>query len=341
MGNLWLMKRNLLILGATAAALLLMFGVYRATLPTSALLSPDEAQAQLEELASRFSAAIENDRDVSALLEPVAKVVAQQPRLRDGQKLLGQIYAQLGEMDDAYEAFAAALTIDPNEAQLQNLAGTAAMMLGETTAAETHHRLAVQQDPAEPTLLLPLADVLIKTGRWDEARDILLRSMELQSTLHQPHAALSDVYAGRNAAGDGRLAIDQMEAALSKLPLTPEWVEQRVVYARKLARLFAQQDDPMEAVAVLDSLSGPPRVSPEVLGEIAQYLATNGQPVLAGLEYEIAMKARPGEADYAAAAARWYLKGGDTDAADAMLKRLETINPRHAAIRELRDGLAQ
>jgi len=334
------MKRNLLILAATAAALLLMFGVYRATLPTSALLSPEEAQTQIEELAARFSAAIENERDVTPLRDAVKTIVAQQPGLRDGQKLLGQIQAQLGEIDEAYEAFAAALLIDPNEAQLQNLAGTAAMMLGDATAAETHQRLAVQQAPDEPALLLSLADVLIKTERWDEARNILLRSMELDSTSHQPHGALSDVYFGRGEPGDAQLAIDQMETALAKLPLTAEWVEQRVTYARKLARLFVEIGDPMEAVAVLDSLSGPPRVSPAVLGEIAEYLATNGQPVLAGLEYEIALKTRPGEADYAAAAARWYLQGGDAAAARAMVERLETINPRHEAIGGLRSTLA-
>lgn len=339
MGTLCFMKRNLLILAATAAVLVLMFGVYRATLPTSALLTPEEAQTKLEDLAARFSAAIENERDVSPLREPVETIVAQQPGLRDGQKLLGQILSQLGEMDEAYAAFAAALTIDPHEAQLQNLAGSAAMMLGDFTAAESHHRLAVQQVPDDPALLLPLADVLIKTQRWDEARNILLRSMELQSTLHQPHAALSDVYFGRGEPGDEQLAIDQMETALAKLPMTAEWAEQRVTYARKLARLFAERGEPMEAVAVLDSLSGPPRVSPAVLGEIAECLAANGQPVLAGLEYEIALKVRPGEADYAAAAARWYLEGGDADAARTMVDRLETINPRHEAISELRDTI--
>lgn len=338
-GNLCVMKRNLLILVAAAAVVLLMVGVYRATLPTSALLSPEEAQTQLEDLAARFSAAIENERDVSPLLEPVESIVAQRPELRDGQKLLGQIHAQLGEMEKAYDAFSTALTIDPNEPQLQNLAGSAAMMIGETAAAETHHRLAVKQAPDDPALLLPLADVLIKTGRWDEARDALLRAMELQSTLHQPHAAMSDVYFGRGQPGDEALAIDQMEMALAKLPMTPEWAGQRVVYARKLARLFAEWGEPMEAIAVLDSLSDGARFSPQVLREMAGYLEANGQAVLAGLQYEMALESRPGEADYAAQAARWYLKGGDANAARAMMGRLEAMNPRHEALGELRAAL--
>ncbi|MEM9418064.1 MAG: tetratricopeptide repeat protein [Planctomycetota bacterium] len=330
------MKRNLLIVAAAVAVLLLMFGVYRSTLPTSALISPEEAQTQLQDLAARFSAAIENERDVRPLLEPVESILAQQPGLRDGQKLLGQIHAQLGEIQPAYDAFAEALMIDPNEAHLQNLAGTAAMMLDDVTAAETHHRLAAQQSPDDPVLLLPLADVLLKIQRWDESRNILLRVLELDSTLHQPHAALSDVYAGRGQLGDDVRAIDQMEKALSKLPMTAEWAEHRVVYARKLARLFAERDEPMEAIAVLDSLSSSARYSPDVLRETAEYLDANGQTVLAGLQYEMALKDLPTRADYAEESVRWYLRGGDKSAAQTMLERLELIDPRHEAIAELK-----
>ncbi|MEM6853503.1 MAG: tetratricopeptide repeat protein [Planctomycetota bacterium] len=335
------MKRNLLILAAAAAVLMLMFGVYRATLPTSALLTPEEAQTQLEDLAARFSAAIENERDVEPLLEPVKSIVAQQPGLRDGQKLLGQIHAQLDQIAEAYDAFAAALTIDPVEPHLQNLAGTAAMMLGETTAAETHHRLAVQQLPDEPALMLPLADVLIKTQRWDEARGVLLRAMELNSTQHEPHAAMSDVYFGRGEPGDDTLAIEQIQKALAKLPMTPEWADQQVVYVRKYARLHAARGEPMEAIAVLDQLAKNAEYTPEVLAEMAGYLEANGQTVLAGLQYEMALRARPGAADYAAEAARWYLKGGDTSAARTMLDRLESIAPRHEAINTLRTALKE
>ncbi|MEM1107654.1 MAG: tetratricopeptide repeat protein [Planctomycetota bacterium] len=333
------MKRPLSILGATAAVLLLMFGIYRVTRPQSALMSPEEAQAELETLGGRFTAAIQNKRDVTPLLEPVRLIVAQHPRSRDGQTLLGQIYLELENPEKAYDALATALSIDPQGAQLQNLAGTAAMMLDEVTAGESHHRLAVQQEPDNPELLLPLADVLIKTARWDEARDILLRSLELDLTQHAPHAAMSDVFVGRGQEGDSTLAIEHMEKALAKLPLTEEWAEDRVIYARKLARLFADRDEPIEAVAVLDSLSDAARFSPEVLADMAGYLDANGQTALAGLQYEMALAERPAEARYAAEAARWYLAGGDASAARAMLERLEGIAPDHPAITKLRAAL--
>lgn len=325
-----------MILLAAAAVVLLMLGVYRATRPTSALLTPAQAQTQIEELAARFSAAIENERDVRPLLEQVRPIVGQQPTLRDGQKLLGQIYAQLGEIGKAYDAFSAALTIDGVEPQLQNLAGTAAMMRGDVAAAETHHLLAVKQVPDDAGLLLPLADVYLKTRRWDEARGVLLRAMELQPTAHAPHAAMSDMFAGRAEDGDLTLAIDQMEKALAKMLSTPETAAQRLIYARKLARLYGLRDEPMEAIVLLDSLPEAARNSPGVLADMAKYLDENGQPVLAGLQYETALAANPAAADYAAKAARWYLKGGDVAAARVMLARLVEIDPRHEAVGELR-----
>ncbi len=333
------MKKTLWILAATAAALLLMLGVYRATRPVSVLMSEAEAQTKIEDLAARFSAAIENKREVGPLLEQIKPIVDQRPNLRDGRKLLGQVYAQLGRVEEAYVQFDAALRLDPNEPQLQNLAGTAAMMLGRTEVAEAHHRRAVELAPGEPALKLPLADVLVKTGRYDAARLLLLRALEQQLSLHEASALMSDVYAQRGGEGDLRLAIGQMEEAVAKLPVEPRYVEQRVIYARKLARLYAAMDDPMEAIAVLDSLHDAARFSPEVLAEMAGYFEANGQAALAGLQYAQAAERRPGNADLVAEAGRWYLKGGDRAAARLMLRRLEGMDAGHPAVAELRAGL--
>jgi len=329
------MKRNLSIVAAAAAVLVLMFGVYRVTQPTSAIISPEAAQQQLLDLGARFSAAIENERDVTPFLEPVRLIVVQRPELRSGRKLLGQVYVKLGKTQEAYEEFAVALTLDPADAQLQNLAGTAAMMIGDAASAETHHRLAVRLSPEEPKLLLPLADVLIKAKRWEEARGVLLLALEIQLTLHEASAGLSDVYAGRGQPGDGQLALDQMEKAINQLPQKPETAETRVIYTRKLARLFAEQGDAMEAIQVLDSLPESARFSPEVLATMAGYLEGNGQAALAGLQYELALDHQPTNADYAEQAARWYLKGGDASAAKAMLGKLKEISRHHPAIAEL------
>ncbi|MEM9882623.1 MAG: tetratricopeptide repeat protein [Planctomycetota bacterium] len=318
----------LLILAATAAVLLLMAGVYRATRPASGLLTAEEARAELEDLAVRFSAAIENGRDVAPLRGPIEAVVDQRPELRNGRKLLGQLYAHVGDTAMAYDEFAAALSIDPEEPMLQNLAGTAAAMLGDATAAETHHRLAVRQAPDDPALRLPLADLLIEQGRWDEARDVLLGALSIRVTLHEANFLLGEVYVGRGQEGDTALAVGQFEQALAKLPPgKPGSAASRVAYARRLASYYAELGEPREAVAVLDSLPEAARFSPEVLADMAGYLDRQGQAVLAGLQYEIALDREPTNADYAALAAEWYERGGDTRAAALMRARRAEIGP--------------
>ncbi|MEO1235540.1 MAG: tetratricopeptide repeat protein [Planctomycetota bacterium] len=330
------MKRTLWIVAATAAVLLLMTGVYRSTRPTSAFLSEEAAREQLEDLAARFSAAIENDRDVEPIRLGVESIVAQRPEMREGRTLLGQVYVRQGRNAEAYGEFAAALTLEPGDAELQNLAGSAALLTGDLAKAEAHHLLAVRAAPGEARLLLPLADVYLKAERWDDARNVLLRALELELTLHEASALLSDVYAGRGQEGDASLAIQQMEKALAQLPGGTETLTLRATYARKLANRYAAAGEPMEAVAVLNALPTGLRFSDAILAQVAELFDANGQAALAGLQYELALDVRPTEASVAAAAARWYARGGDAAAARAMLDRLERLSPRHPALAEVR-----
>ncbi|MEM6458778.1 MAG: tetratricopeptide repeat protein [Planctomycetota bacterium] len=316
------------ILAAAGAVLLLMAGIYQATRPASGLPTAEEAQAQIEDLAVRFSAAIENGRDVGPLRQPIEAIVDHRPGLRDGRKLLGQLYAHVGDTAMAYEQFAAALSLDPEEPRLQNLAGTAAAMLGDATAAETHHRLAVRQAPDDPALRLPLADLLIEQERWDEARDVLLGALSIRVTMHEANFLLGEVYAGRGGEGDAALAAGQFEKAIAKLPPgRPSSEVSRVAYTRRLASLYAEIGEPREAVAVLDALPEAARFSPGVLADLAGYLDGQGQAVLAGLQYEMALDRQPTNAGYAAKAAEWYERGGDARAAALMRARLAEIRP--------------
>ncbi|MEL7089817.1 MAG: hypothetical protein AAGL98_15465, partial [Planctomycetota bacterium] len=312
------MKTKLWIVAAAGAALLLILGVYRATRPTSVLLTPAQAQAQLEDAAARFSAAIENRRDVRPLLKDIQPIVDQHPDLRAARVLLGQWHTQVGDGEKAYAQFAAALELEPDDAPLQNLAGTTAVMFDELRLARTHHRLAAQAEPDNPRWLLPLADVLIKQQEWDGAQRALMQALRLNSTLHRAHAGLADVYAKRGRDGDVQRAIDQMENARAQVVSDPEAAEDLIVYVRKLAHLYARLDNPMEAARVINTLlPEDARARPEVIAEMAGYLAQNGQPLNAALEYQLALEDDPDHAGFAAEGARWLIEAGRWDAAAA------------------------
>ena len=329
------MKRFLWILAAAAALALLAVGVYRATRPTVEVLTPEQAAERIEQLAVRFNAAVENERDVAPLIDEVEPIVEGHPDLRPGRKLLGQLYANEGRVDEAYGQFDAALAIDPQEPDLQNLAGTAAMMLGDAASAEAHHRRAVEQAPNRARLKVALADVLVKDGRHDEAESLLQAALEQDLELHEAAALLSDVHRARRGEGDGVAALEWMERAVAKLPIKPTTVETRMTYARKLARLYAERGEPMEAVAVLAALPDEQRFRPEVLADSAGYFEAAGRTALAGLEYELAADRNPADANLAADAARWYARGGDDASARAMLERVDRLNPQHPVLRDV------
>ena len=335
------MKTKLWMIAAAAAGMLLIFGIYSATRPTSILMTPEQAQARIEDAAARFSAAIENGRDVTPLGQDIKPVVEQHPRLRVGRVLLGQWYLETGERESAYEQFAAALELDPDDAPLQNLAGTTALLIDEPTLAEGHYRLAAQVDPEDPRWLLPLADVMIKAERWDEARLVLIEVLRLDVTRHEAHAGLADVYARRGQDGDLQRAIDQMEKARAQVIGDPEAMETQIVYVRKLARLYARQGDAMEAARVLNTLlPDDARRRPAVIAELAGYLAQNGQPLAAALEYQLALQDEPDNAEFAAQGARWLIAAERPDAARDLLERLRLIDPAHPAIAKLEAQLA-
>jgi tetratricopeptide (TPR) repeat protein len=294
------------------ALVLLGVGIFLAQRGGAEPMTEAQAQERLGRLAERFGAAIENRRDVSPLLPGVREVVEQHPDLRDGRTLLGQVYARLGQTDSAYAEFAASLRLDDNDPQLQNLAGSAALIIGDPAAAEAHHRRATQLAPDEPALWLALADVLLKQERWEDALAALRRSAELDMTQHPTTAALADVYAGRGAPGDLTRAIDHLERARAQVLNDPDGLEQQIVYVRKLARLYARRGEAGEALRTLESLM------PD------------------------AGRARPAvQADSAEHAARWYLQRGEAQRAAAALDRLEQIGDRPNVLATLRAELAK
>ena len=336
------MNAKLLILAAAAAGLLLMAGVYRFTRPVSALMGPEEAQARLEDAAARFNAAIDNKRDVGPLLADIKPIVEQHPRLRDARVLLGQWYTHTGDHPRAYEQFARALELDPADAPLHNLAGATAVQMDQLNLAQTHHRAAVENEPDNPRWLLSLGDALLKLDRLDEAKLAFLEVLRQNLTLHEAHAGLADVFALRGGEGDLQRAIEQMEKARAGVYGEPDRLEAHVAYVRKLARLYDQNGEAMEAARVVDTLTpAPARRRPEVLEELAGYLARNGQPVAAALEYQFALEAQPDYPAYAAGAARWLIEAGRRDAARGAVERLGLLDPDHPELQTLREALAE
>lgn len=328
------------------AAAAVGWGVWRSANPAEPPLTRQQAVEQLTELGGRFSAAVENHRDVRPMLAATRAIAERFPDLRSAHQLRGQIRAQLGETEHAYDAFQRALELDPHDAELQNLAGTAASLIGRPDDAQTHFLRATALDPDDARFRIRLGDTLLKAGRLDEAESEFTHALTLRLMAHAADAGLGDVYAARARSSDDpdhrsdllRRAISHAETALGKLPDDdPASAAVRTVYARKLARHYHQRGDAVQASAIVESLPEADRFDPAVLAELASYLDARGQPVVAGLQYELAARRDPTNPDLLAQGARWFRRAGDPDAARLLAERLVAGWPNHPAADELRE----
>lgn len=336
------LKRRLpWILSALVVLSLLGWGAMRTVQPGGPQLTAAQAQDQLEDLGGRFSAAVENQRDVRPMLGEAQAIAQRFPDLRSAHQLRGQIHAQLGETDAAYAAFVRALDIEPADAELQNLAGTAAALIGQPDAAQTHFRRAVALSPGDARFRIRLGDTLFKAQRLEEAQTEFTHALTLRLMAHAADAGLGDVYAAQARTAHNpqaradllRQAIGHTETALGKLPdddaKTPAV---RTVYARKLARHYHQQGDAEQACAIIESLPEENRFDPAVLAEFADYLNARGQPVVAALQYELAAQRNPTDPELLAKGAHWFRQAGDHHAARLLHDRLAAGWPRHPAL---------
>jgi len=92
------------------------------------------------------------------------------------------VYLMSGERDRASAAFTEALAVDPTLARAHNGLGVIAAERKDYPAALEHWRRAVELDPRDYQTLFNLGDLLIKIGRFSDARPYWQRYLALSPT---------------------------------------------------------------------------------------------------------------------------------------------------------------
>ncbi|MEM1355585.1 MAG: tetratricopeptide repeat protein [Planctomycetota bacterium] len=153
-----------------------------------------QADLRIQSLQEQFKAYSEGDLDFRNLLPEVRRFVTDYPDRTDGQRLLGQLYAQLGRWDDALAHFDRALEIDPDDAALHELAGTCAGKLGRWDEAESHLKSAMAMR-TNRDLHLMLGNVYFQTERYDLAEQQYATAIttSAQSPPHKAYSGLADL----------------------------------------------------------------------------------------------------------------------------------------------------
>lgn len=298
--------------------------------PSSDAPTPDPVI--LRTFSERYMAAF-NSKDraqLAALVRDLQELADKFPNHAPLRTLLGQAFLQSEQFKPAYEQLSRSLELDRQQPEVQLLAGTVAMQLGNTEQAAQHYSMATGLSPREPRYLVHLALAYLKLGQMDRARDTFLGAIRVDSSCHAAFKGLADLYAQQNKLD---LALGQIQNAIDQTPLSDRKVQ--VIYLRQKSSLLRRANRPTEALAVFDALTPTERAEPGVVQEIATTWGQLGEPRKAAEAFEAALDAKPLEPALLVEAARWRIKIGDTSKALEHIASLRSVNPRHAALAEL------
>lgn len=295
----------------------------------------DKASLETKDLQTRAMQQL-STRSSTATLLPEAQQLAQRwPRYAPALTLLAQLQMNNGQMDKAYESLTQSLTLDSQQPQVHELAGTVALGLGKYEQAASHFAQLSGMQPDNARYRVNLAQAYTNMREHDKARMTLLQALQIDATLHEAYFAMSSL-----DAREGKLqqAIIQ---AIRAIDLLPEDRTQgpRVAYVRWLGNLLRRDNRPDDALAVFDNLDDKQRRLPAVLEDMAIAWQMLGKPQHAAKLYEDALALSPEQAPLAIGAARWYIKANDKPAASRMAAALRRINPTAPELLELEPQL--
>jgi len=299
-----------------------------------------QAREQLFQLQDTYSTH-RDPANLQPMIDKARELVDQYPQLSGAHVLLGQMLLDDNKLTEALEQLQKSLELNQRQPHIQYLAGNTALMIGNLGAAEKHISQAISMDPTNGRYRLHMAMVYLGKRKYPEARMTLLQALNFDSSLHEAHSGLSDLYARQNKLS---LALQQINKAIDRTPDTSGGVSggasggdhgDWVIYMRKKANLLRRANKPGDALRILEGLSPRERINPAVMNEVALCFALMGKPQQAASLYEQALIVLPMDVDLLVGAVRWHHKAGDIDAAKLHLRSLRKIDPQLPVIKKL------
>ena len=295
---------------------------------------PQEAAIQIDAVARKIQSALDGGSISPGTVRELQEAARRYPDDPQLPRLLGQVLYVHGNRQEAYAQWQRSLELDPRQPELQLTAGTLAFDLGEVRKAAGHYSQAVSLETTNTRYLLHLARAQIELADYDAARSTLLRALSLDSTQHEAHASLADLYKRQNKLTS---ALTQIDKAIETAPSLA--TEARVQYTLTKARILRSNNQPQDALVLLGNLPEMDQDRREVLDSMATCWAMLEKPDRAALLYEEALQAHPLDWEMAALAAQWRLRSGDPESARRHLQTVRRINPRAPVIQELQEKL--
>lgn len=291
---------------------------------------PIVADTQINQVKQVFEQVVENHEPAAALAKAAQRLVERYPRYALARTLLGQVWLYDGQLEKAYDQFKLSLDLDGQQPEVHLLAGTIAYQLNDAPLATYHYKVAADIQPSEPRYRLHLAQAYLRQQQIDEARDVLLEALRVDSSLHEAYVVLADVYAKQNRL---TLALTQIQKAIEHTPVSDR--PRYILYIRQKAKFLRRDNRPSDALLTLRSLSESELADPAIMQDVALCWSLLGQPQKAAAMFEDAMISDPANWQLVAGAVRWRISAGHDAVARRHLLRLREMNPRAADIAQL------
>ena len=171
---------------------------------------------------AHYNNAVEQSKknDHTAAIEQLKLAIKEYPSFTLAFNELGVQYLKLNQLENADEAFQAALKIDPDAFAALINRGIANVMMKRYGEAVPVLRKALKKNDQSAVGHYFLGQALANLGLFEDAEKELLASLELgKEEMKEAHRLLAIIYASRGAK---KQAADELEAYLKLAPDTPD-----------------------------------------------------------------------------------------------------------------------
>jgi len=133
-------------------------------------------------------------RDPKGSITYLEKLVEIHGSTYEIERMLGNIYFELGDNENALKAYEQALQFDPNSSYMQHRYGLLLVQSGELDKAEEAFRKAIEIDPGLTESVVELAGLLIAHGRTEEAASLLKEAIRKGERTDRAVLLLASLY---------------------------------------------------------------------------------------------------------------------------------------------------
>ncbi len=149
--------------------------------------------------------------DLAGSLEYIQKITQSHETSYEIQRMLGNIYFEINDVENALKAYENALLYDPHSPFMLYRYGLLLKETGQLDGAEDAFRKAIASNPELTESAVELAGILLDSGRLDEAVPVLTAAIQNGQRINEALLLLSTLYLETGRLDEGIQLLEQQK----------------------------------------------------------------------------------------------------------------------------------